>query len=251
VRGVKGSPYGLRFLTLEEAFAGDASPEVTHCTAITDTLFRRRSEERFEPGPDSPRLRIRRSWVWVDYVAILMGRAVLRLLLEGVAEDVSASNTVVELGEQGFEGFMVREDRGELVGPDDPSLVYKWAIDDHASAVMRATTASSKVGARNLWGSVVAHIVRTSIQTCDRLGLEVPVDRLDAILRGRPELAGKGDFVWLDAEHGPRLAGFHRSTCCLWFRADPGERCRDCVLATREEFVASLSAEPMAESESA
>jgi len=231
------SPFGLRVPGVDELRRSAGEPrELVACSQMTDEGFRRELAERYEPGEDSPRMRIRRSWIWVDYALSVLGQAGRRWLFEEVATDVAAGNTLAELGRYGVEAFGVLERRES----DDVADLYRWAIDAHVQPVLLAASRESKVGMRNLWGSVVSGLVGRTIETSVDLGVPVPVDRLQALLGGRRELAGKGELVWLDEGSDP--AGFHRNTCCLWFRVDVGERCLDCVLASRQEVLASLRA---------
>lgn len=228
------SLHGLRVPTVDELRRSASGPiELAACTQATDPVFRRDLGERYEPGEDTARMRIRRSWVWVDYARNVLGQAGKRWLFEDVATDVSAENTMVELGTYGVETFAVLE-RHESRDVGD---LYRWVIDEHVEPVLRVASRESKVGMRNLWGSVAAALAGQTIETSTELGVAVPVERLRAFLDGRRELAGKGELVWVDDRADPVV--FHRDTCCLWFRVDVGERCGDCVLSTREEVLAA------------
>jgi ferric iron reductase protein FhuF len=234
------------FRTLEEvSLAG--SDELIECAELADPDRQREIEERLLPGEDAHRNRIRRSWIWVDYAGILLSRVAEAWVLEGGVADTSAANSVVMLGQEGFEEFFLRV--GSAISPaggistgSPAEPLYRSAIDEHLEPVLRAASASSRVGLHNLWGSVASTIVRVTGEACRGRDIDVPVDRLQAFLDGRAELSDKGTIVRSQIADRRGIVGFHRATCCLWFRVDPGQMCGDCVLSTRERVLATLEA---------
>ena len=71
----QGTPSGPRVPTVEELGRTAPDLELAACTEMLDPSLRTTLEARYEPGPDSARLRIRRSWIWVDYVGNVVGQA--------------------------------------------------------------------------------------------------------------------------------------------------------------------------------
>lgn len=211
--------------------------ELIDCRALTPEL-QASIERRIVGGGDRLPDRIQRSWVWVDYVAELLASAAIMWLRGERVGDLSRSNMAVELTDEGFERFYVREPAPEATpaGTDRAMRqVLDRAIDHHAAAMLQRASASTGVGPRNLWGSVAASIVSASVDDFRHRGRILPVDRLRAFLDRRPELSAKGEIIVLDDRRGPPAVGYHRATCCLWFRVDPGERCGGCMLSSREE----------------
>jgi ferric iron reductase protein FhuF len=236
----------LGFRTLEAA-TRSGTGELISCIELADPHRQRAIEEQLLPGEDTHSNRIRRSWIWVDYAGILLSRVAQAWVLVGGAADTSAANTVVMLGREGFEEFFLRV--GSVISPAEgistgapAEPLYRSAIDEHLAPVLRAASASSRVGLHNLWGSVASTIVRVTGEACRGRDIDVPVDRLQAFLDGRAELSDKGTIVRSEIANRRGLVGFHRATCCLWFRVDPGQMCGDCVLSTRERVLAALEA---------
>jgi hypothetical protein len=237
------TPPRLGFRTLDEVRrSGDAGWDLVESAELADPERQRDVEQRLLPGEDTHALRIRRSWIWVDYAALVLWHVAARWALEGRWSDASAANAVAKLGDEEFEELVVKVERdggqAQVRSNDPPPAdLYHSSIDGHVAPVLQTAAARSRIGLRNLWGSVASGIVWSTGRICRQLEIEVPVRRLGAFLDGRPELADKGEIVRAEGA-GPWAICLHRSTCCLWFRADPGNLCGNCVLASRDRVMA-------------
>jgi len=151
-----------------------------------------------------------------------------------------------------------------LTGSDElvlPVLVDRLVVR-HLGGVIGALRATTTIGARLLWGDVVASIVAVM----RAVEGEVAPDR-KPIVRARGEellraadaaveggLADLGAFVVLHA-HDDEGWFWERTSCCLWYRSTEAERaaertgspyCGDCSLVATDDrraaFVAGLGA---------
>jgi ferric iron reductase protein FhuF len=220
----------------------DPRPVVIESADLLDQGRQREVTLQVFPDAQPGRDRILRSWLWVDYAELVLPTVFVSWLLGEPVPDLSATNSVAELDVGWFTSVQAKTPRvveASAGDRDDLDAGLRAAIDRHVGPVLAGASAITRIGLRTMWGSVASAIVtRAPVYAAARGGRIDPRD-LEAAIGRRPELAGKGEVVCVEHDGSLRF-GFHRSTCCLWFRLEPGRMCEGCVMAPREELIAAL-----------
>jgi hypothetical protein len=108
--------------------------------------------------------------------------------------------------------------------PADAATVRRVVIDRHLRPLVAAVRGVTPVAEGLLWGNAASALAGAlTVLARDRPATSGPGARLVEELLTAPPLRGTGTF-------GP--LGFHRRSCCLYYRVPGGGLCGDCALAT-------------------
>lgn len=104
-------------------------------------------------------------------------------------------------------------------------------IDGHLVPFLAAVRASTRIGARLLWGNVAASIasIFRAVQSVGPTGDADVRDRAHEFFHAVPDLATLGRWSSIAA---PGALGWYwdRSNCCLWYQTRENAMCDDCSL---------------------